>query len=444
MTRFNYAPAPLGSGGFGIVHAATRTDDEGNVVEDSLAIKFLKPEWCDNEEALARFQREVRLQQEELDHPHVLPIVGRNLSANPPYFVMPQASHSLRVELVDGLAEDEDTALEYFEQILTGMAHAHEREVLHRDLKPENVLFVDGVPRVADFGLGKRLSPDATNLTRTEVWFGTEAYMAPEQRSATKHVTASADVYSLGKMLGELLTGAVPQPFVFSVDAMPMRFRYFLNRCCDQDPGGRYQNAGEMLAAFRVLTAPDEVVDPPIEGAEKLVQQWMAGDHGTAVITALNEHFMRYRGEEELYSRVVPYLPDALIQQYLGSYPDDARELLKVFDGHIGGSLPFSYCDVIADFYATIFPQTTDGEIRKLILARLWQVGPTHNRWHVGQVFARLIGEIKDPSDALLAIEVIAAAPNRAHWHEDYLKQVTVLRAVSGAVAAAVAEVSSP
>jgi hypothetical protein len=72
-----------------------RVDDEGNELERGYAMKMLLPKWQGSEEVEARFKREVQIQQEELDHPNVMPIIARNLSANPPYFVMPLASHDL-------------------------------------------------------------------------------------------------------------------------------------------------------------------------------------------------------------------------------------------------------------------------------------------------------------------------------------------------------------
>jgi serine/threonine-protein kinase len=154
MSRFGFAEnEPLGDGGFGDVYRAYRVGDDGERLEGEYAIKLLKRHWCENSEAVARFQREVRLQDEELDHSNVMPVLARNLSADPPYFVMPLATHSLRDELDNDLVQDRERALSVFENILQGVAHAHEREVLHRDLKPENVLFVDGTVRVTDFGL---------------------------------------------------------------------------------------------------------------------------------------------------------------------------------------------------------------------------------------------------------------------------------------------------
>ena len=424
MTRFGYNKEALGHGGFGRVYPAFRLDDTGNRLDSNdYAIKFLKKEWCKSEEVVARFKREVQLQQEELDHSRVMPIVARNLSADPPYFVMPRASHDLKKMLERGLSDHRDEAITIFEDVLDAIAHAHERGVLHRDIKPANVLFVDGVPLVSDFGFGKRMAPDATDLTETGQWFGSQRYMAPEQMSA-REATAASDVYSLGKVLGELLTGERPEPFQFDSDKMPQEFRYFLNRCCDSDPTKRYGSAREMQEAFRVLTSAAEVVDPPIEGAERLIQEWMIEEEGPdqKQVTDLDAHLHRYESEEELYSRVVPRLPPALRTQYMSLLPEGFRRTMEVYDGHIDGPLAFSYCDVVADFYSEAWHETTDLALRRLIAARLWRLGPDHNRWHVGTVFASLATGIEDPSDALLVAEVIRQAPEYAAWNEGYLE----------------------
>lgn len=318
MSRFGYRRPDIGEGLVGRVYPAFRLDENDDVVEEGVAMKILLDRWRTSEEMIARFQREVRLQQEELDHPNIMRIVGRNLSADPPYFVMPLASHSLKAELTDGVHEDRDAALEIFRQIAEAMAHAHERKVLHRDLKPANVLFVDDRPCVSDFGFGKRAVPDATDLTQTDQWFGSQRYMAPEQLSA-REATAASDVYALGKILGELLTGERPEPFAFDADRMPADYRYFLRRCCDNEPEKRYQNAGDMLDAYRILTDASEVVDPPLEAVNKLVQQWMSTPEGPDIeyVRALDAHLTRYRDEEELYSRAVPKLPGPVLEQYM-------------------------------------------------------------------------------------------------------------------------------
>lgn len=156
------------------------------------------------------------------------------------------------------------------------MAHAHDHGVLHRDLKPPNVLFCGGVPKVADFGLGKRLDPEATKLTKTDMWMGTEPYMAPEQFADAKRVEPPADVYALGKVLWEMLTGRQPDVLHVDISAVPRDFRFFIEKCTRREPAERFGSAGEALATFRMFTVGNDVLDPPMEATEKLVAEWAA------------------------------------------------------------------------------------------------------------------------------------------------------------------------
>lgn len=177
----------IGSGGFGDVFEAARLDEHGNIVDTNLAVKKLRPEWTADEKALNRFRREVRYLQ-ALDHRNILPIVGRNLSVDPPFFVMPRASDSLHDRLRGRGTLESPWIVTTYRQILEGVAHAHSRGVIHRDIKPQNVLFVDGVPKVADLGLGKRFDSSTTDLTSQHVAMGTLPYMAPEQFDDAAHV----------------------------------------------------------------------------------------------------------------------------------------------------------------------------------------------------------------------------------------------------------------
>jgi hypothetical protein len=217
---------------------------------------------------------------------------------------------------------------------------------------------------------------------------------------------------------------------------MPQEFRYLLGRACHSDLAKRYQDAGEMREAFHLLTSAAEVVDPPIEGAEKLIQEWMSIPAGADLkqVEELDAHFHRYASEEELYSRVVPKLPPGLRQQYIEVFPDGFRETMKTYDGHIAGPLGFSYCDVVADFYEGTWNETNDLEVERLIVARLWELGPSHNRWHVGEVLASMVGRIDDANEAMLVADVIRAAPERAEWNNHYLRDVTLPKPIHDAL----------
>ena len=85
--------------------------------------------------------------------------------------------------------------------------------------------------------------------------------------------------------------------------------------------------------------------------------------------------------------------------------------MIETYDGHIAGPLGFSCCDVVADFYEAVWSDTTDLDVERILVARLWELGPSHNRWHVGEVLARMVAAIDNPNDAMLVADVIREAP---------------------------------
>lgn len=437
MARYDIGER-LGSGGFGVVKAASKITDDGTRVLDSeLAAKFLAPTRLDDEEAVRRFQGEVKIQEEDLDHPNVMEVLESRLSDSPPWFVMPYAEANLQDVLDGGKAGDRSWAVHVFAQVLEGLAHAHQRGVLHRDIKPENILFCGGVPKVSDFGLGKQLESNATTLTQSSAFLGTERYMAPEQFADAKRVGPPADVYATGKVFLQMLTGRVPDMLHVDLDPAPREFRFFIGKCCRREENQRYADAGEALEAFRLMTAEPEFVGPPMEGAEQLVDDWTGAtspEDKTQVLRQLDEHLTRNAQEQDLFRRVVPRLPDKLVEMYMDDLADVFPSMLAVYDGHITGGLPFGYCDVVANFYARIFRSTEDLDIQRIVLARLIEVGASHNRWHVGDVVADLLEDITDISTSMMAAEAIEADAYHAEWYwEPFCKAKTLPRAISQA-----------
>ncbi len=196
---------PLGHGGMGTVHLAERT---GDGFRQRGALKLIR-RGMDSAAVRARLRRERQIQS-QLEHPNIARLLDSGISAEgQPYFVM---------EYVDGqtlrqwsLRDEADLAarLAVFLQLGDAVAHAHKHLVVHRDIKPENVLVAaDGHARLLDFGIAKLLEPgDAAEHTMTQGRFLSRAYAAPEQIDGDV-VTTATDVYQLGVLLFELLTGA--------------------------------------------------------------------------------------------------------------------------------------------------------------------------------------------------------------------------------------------
>src|SRR5262249_49932146 len=138
----------------------------------------------------------------------------------------------------------ESAAVAVFPGIAAGVSYSHGNGVIHRDLKPQNVLFVrDGnrklIPAVADFGLGRFTDRDSTTLTLSSVSMGTFEYMPPEQlRGDSKHVDHRGDIYSLGKILYEILTGDLPFPGI-DLPKVPASFVYIVERATALRPEDR-------------------------------------------------------------------------------------------------------------------------------------------------------------------------------------------------------------
>jgi serine/threonine protein kinase len=206
--------ACCGKGGMSTVYKA-KDLTMGNLV----AIKFLLFEGkTAREQMMLRFQREARVVG-SLDHPNVIAVHAFDFTADrQPFLVMDYAEGETLAERIARTGRIPlDQCIDIFIQICDGLAHAHEKGVLHRDLKPGNVILLDErygdvTLKILDFGIAKLVDNSASNtqqLTRTGDVFGSPLYMSPEQ-GLGKSLTASSDLYSLGCLMFEALTGLPP------------------------------------------------------------------------------------------------------------------------------------------------------------------------------------------------------------------------------------------
>ena len=205
----------IGSGGFGVVFMA----EQQHPVRRKVALKIIKL-GMDTRQVVARFEAE-RQALAVMDHPHIARVLdGGATDSGRPYFVMEYVVGDSVIKFADAHRLDITARLELFSQVCQAVQHAHQKGIIHRDLKPGNILasMVDGKPfaRVIDFGIAKATGAaggaltDKTLFTEHRQVMGTPEYMSPEQADGSPDIDTRTDIYALGVLLYELLTGVTP------------------------------------------------------------------------------------------------------------------------------------------------------------------------------------------------------------------------------------------
>ena len=253
-----YRMGPLaGSGGMGLVFRATSEADDTTV-----ALKMLSNRWCEDKEQVARFEREARMLS-QLDHPNIVRFIESGETQDGQLFLATEFVEGIdmRRRLVQSPMPPKE-AFAVFEQICAAIEYAHSKHIVHRDLKPSNVLLgSDGTVKVADFGIAKPAPTGsaAVSLTQSNSTIGTPYYMAPESINNLSKATARSDIYSLGVMLYELLTGSLPmghfQP-VSKKTGLDTRLDSVIAKALAEDPAHRFASVKEFHQAVKRIAVP--------------------------------------------------------------------------------------------------------------------------------------------------------------------------------------------
>jgi serine/threonine protein kinase/tetratricopeptide (TPR) repeat protein len=312
-----------GHGGMAVVYLAERADDQ---YRKRVAIKMLKP-GTNKDEILRRFRNE-RQALAGLDHPNIVRLLdGGSTEEGLPYLIM---------DYVEGVHIDEycDThrlsiteRLQLFRTVCLAVQYAHETMVIHRDLKPSNILITkEGVARLLDFGIAKVLnsqwSPDRT-LTRTDWRPMTPEYASPEQVKG-EPVTNATDVYSLGVLLYQLLTGH--RPYRIRSDS-PLEIEHFV---CDEEP----ERPSAAVSRIDEKVPPDgstrTLITPQLVGEARAIRpedmpRCLRGDLDTIVMKAIRKE------PEHRYSSAEAFSKD--IERHLSGLPIEARKPTLLYRG---------------------------------------------------------------------------------------------------------------
>ena len=260
----------LGEGGMCIVYEAEHVG-----LRQGLALKILKPELAGDPGCVTRFEREARAAA-QLRSPNVARVFDVDwLPTGQPYITMELLiGHDLGGELSRSGRLPIDLAVDYVRQACSGMAEAHAMGIVHRDLKPENLFLTElGVltdrklVKILDFGIAKDISDSARRLTAPDAVFGTVDYMSPEQIRSASRVDHRSDLWSLGVILYELLTGRTPyhgdarsviaqivsepvRPPTVIVPDLPPSLVATVMKALQKDPAKRFQSAEELKEAL--------------------------------------------------------------------------------------------------------------------------------------------------------------------------------------------------
>ena len=288
----------IGVGGMGVVFLAAREDEQ---FRKRVAIKLVK-RGLDTEDVLRRFRNERQILA-SLHHPHIASLLDGGTSDDGlPYFVMEYIEGAPLLQYCDEHQLSINECLDLFKTICSAVQHAHQNLVIHRDLKPSNILVThDGEVKLLDFGVAKFLNPElmGDNLSQTQTQFRvmTPEYASPEQVRGG-HITTATDIYSLGVILYELLTGS--RPFKLK-DTSPEEM---VRLICDIEPA-----PPSVISNFKFQISNFEEKSDDNRKSQIENRKFLKGDLDNIILLALRkEPSRRYKSVEAFSEDIERYL----------------------------------------------------------------------------------------------------------------------------------------
>ena len=352
----------IGAGGMATVYLAQDLRHDRRV-----AVKVLRPELAAVIGA-ERFLAEIKLTA-NLQHPHILPLFDSGEADSFLFYVMPFVEgETLRARLTREKQLPVADAVRIAVEVASALDYAHRHQVVHRDIKPENILLHDGRALVADFGIALAASKaSGARMTETGMSLGTPQYMSPEQAMGEREITARSDVYALGAVLYELLTGdppfsgstaqaivarvvtETPRPLLPQRHTIPPQVEAAVMTALEKLPADRYATAAEFAAALADRSPTAAATVPTSAARRPARRQWATptiAATGVAIVATIAALWGWLRPiPEPPVSRFSLFLPASRALQQIGqsggrlAISPDGRRLVYVGPGEGGPRL---------------------------------------------------------------------------------------------------------
>jgi TolB-like protein/Tfp pilus assembly protein PilF/predicted Ser/Thr protein kinase len=435
----------IGRGGMGVIYLARQRHPQRIV-----AVKRILDYHGGSHQTLKRFRREADAAA-SLDHPNILPIYEVSESEDGlPFFSMKFATGGSLQKVAPALRADPRRCVQLMAKVARAVEHAHGQGILHRDLKPGNILLDGhGEPMVSDFGLAKFLDANK-DITKSLTTFGTPGYTAPEQAEGkAANLTPAADVYSLGAILFELLTGRppfvgdnalavirraaeTPAPKLRSVSHSHDRdLETICARCLERDPKARYQSAGDLATDLERWLDGRPIIARPISVPTRL-GRWSRRNPklivtGAACLLFGIATMWFFRGERTRVPLAPPEKSIAVLPfENLSRDPDNAY-----------------FADGIQEEILTRLAGIADLKVISRISTQRYQSRPRNLAQIAKELgVANIVeGSVQKAADQVRVNVQLINAPTDSHlWAETYDRKLTDVFGVESEVAKGIAE----
>ncbi|MEE8576452.1 MAG: protein kinase [candidate division Zixibacteria bacterium] len=304
----------IGAGGMGEVYLA-----EDMELDRKVALKFLPPILCQDDDYRARFKREAQAVA-KLNHPNVITIYEVSEHQGRPFFAMELAEGQSLRDVAKGKELSIDRVIELAIQICDGLGAAHDKKVVHRDIKPSNIVIdAYGRPKILDFGLAAIQGGE--HLTKTGSTLGTVRYMSPEQVQGNE-VDHRSDLFSLGVVLFELISGRTPfekdneaatlkaitqdnpEPLARYKSDIPDELQRTVSKLLEKDPSLRYQSAVGVVSDLKPLVSQTKGYMNAVPAKQKA--SWPIAVGGLVIIAILMAAGIKYWPADKIEQPVIP------------------------------------------------------------------------------------------------------------------------------------------